>query len=69
MKKLINQSLSQEKLRLFGDFFVKMDSNDRSFKLGRGDVIAFPSWMLHKVSPVIRGMRRTLVGWGNGPLL
>ena len=52
-----------------GDFMIKIDINEKVFKLDRGDVIAFPSWMLHKVSPVTRGMRRTLVGWGNGPLL
>ncbi len=52
-----------------GDFMIKIDRNDREFKLGRGDVIVFPSWMLHKVSSVTKGMRRTLVGWGNGPLL
>jgi len=52
-----------------GDFMIKIDRNEKVFKLDRGDVIAFPSWMLHKVSPVTRGMRRTLVGWGNGPLL
>ena len=52
-----------------GDFMIKMDRDEEIFKLGRGDVIVFPSWMLHRVSPVTRGMRRTLVGWGNGPLL
>ena len=52
-----------------GDFMIKVDKDHKTFKLDRGDVIAFPSWMLHKVSPVTRGMRRTLVGWGNGPLL
>tara|TARA_X000000368_G_scaffold357747_1_gene300263 strand:- start:4 stop:600 length:597 start_codon:yes stop_codon:yes gene_type:complete len=52
-----------------GDFMIKIDRNEKVFKLDRGDVIAFPSWMLHKVSPVIKGLRRTLVGWGNGPLL
>ena len=52
-----------------GDFMIKVDKDHKTFKLGRGDVIVFPSWMLHKVSSVTKGMRRTLVGWGNGPLL
>lgn len=32
-----------------------------------GHVHAFPSWCLHRVTPVTRGTRRTLVGWIAGP--
>lgn len=35
----------------------------------RGTVIAFPSYVLHRVSPVTRGTRRALVCWISGPLL
>jgi PKHD-type hydroxylase len=35
--------------------------------LQKGDTIAFPSYMLHEVSPVTKGIRRSLVGWIHGP--
>ena len=31
-----------------------------------GRVIAFPSWVLHQVTPVSRGTRRSLVVWAHG---
>ena len=37
------------------------------FKLGKGDFVIFPSFLLHRVTPVTRGVRKTLVGWGRGP--
>lgn len=33
----------------------------------RGTVIAFPSYVLHRVTPVISGTRRSLVVWTTGP--
>jgi PKHD-type hydroxylase len=33
----------------------------------RGTVIAFPSFVYHRVTPVTRGMRRALVAWVAGP--
>ena len=38
-----------------------------SFKLSRGDIVAFPSFVLHRVTPVTSGLRNALVGWGLGP--
>jgi PKHD-type hydroxylase len=35
----------------------------------RGAVVVFPSWQLHRVSPVTRGARNSLVVWVNGPQL
>lgn len=32
-----------------------------------GNVIVFPSFVLHQVNPVTRGVRRSLVGWVLGP--
>ena len=32
-----------------------------------GSIIVFPSWVLHEVTPVTRGTRRSLVGWCVGP--
>lgn len=36
-------------------------------RLQRGQMIAFPSWMPHRVTPVTSGQRLTLVGWVLGP--
>ena len=33
----------------------------------RGRVIAFPSFMLHRVTPVTQGIRKSLVFWACGP--
>lgn len=33
----------------------------------RGLVCAFPSWTLHRVTPVTKGIRKTLVVWVAGP--
>ena len=33
----------------------------------RGAVIAFPSFYLHRVTPVVSGTRKALVVWANGP--
>lgn len=33
----------------------------------RGSIIVFPSTLPHRVRPVTRGRRRTLVGWFYGP--
>lgn len=33
----------------------------------KGIIYAFPSWVLHRVTPVTRGTRRTLVVWVAGP--
>ncbi|MGE0875862.1 MAG: 2OG-Fe(II) oxygenase [Burkholderiales bacterium] len=39
---------------------------DRS-GIGIGTAIFFPSYMAHRVAPVTRGTRRSLVAWGYGP--
>lgn len=33
----------------------------------RGLIVAFPSWTLHQVTPVVKGTRQTLVAWVSGP--
>jgi predicted 2-oxoglutarate/Fe(II)-dependent dioxygenase YbiX len=33
----------------------------------KGRIIAFPSWMIHRVTPVTAGVRRSLVTWVTGP--
>jgi PKHD-type hydroxylase len=33
----------------------------------KGTIIFFPSYVLHEVTPVTKGTRKTLVGWVLGP--
>lgn len=33
----------------------------------RGTVVVFPSWLLHKVTPVTAGERRSMTAWVQGP--
>ena len=33
----------------------------------RGAVVAFPSYVLHRVTPITRGVRKALVAWVTGP--
>jgi predicted 2-oxoglutarate/Fe(II)-dependent dioxygenase YbiX len=35
----------------------------------RGSVLAFPSFLYHRVTPVTGGVRRALVAWIAGPRL
>jgi PKHD-type hydroxylase len=35
--------------------------------LRKGEVLAFPSWMIHKVAPVTWGTRKSIVVWVLGP--
>jgi PKHD-type hydroxylase len=33
----------------------------------RGSVVIFPSYVMHRVQPISKGLRRSLVGWIGGP--
>ena len=35
--------------------------------LNRGDAVVLPSYVLHRVTPVTHGVRKTLVVWATGP--
>jgi len=35
----------------------------KKFDLKKGTMIIFPSFVWHKVNPVLTGVRKTLVGW------
>lgn len=35
--------------------------------LNKGDIIAFPSFMIHRVKPVLLGIRKSIVIWVEGP--
>ena len=52
-----------------GDLNVYLDGNpDNAIKLSRkqGTILAFPSYIMHSVSPVTSGTRYSFVGWITG---
>jgi PKHD-type hydroxylase len=52
-----------------GDFQVNtgMEKDAQSVELKRGRIIAFPSYLVHRVAPVTKGKRKSLVVWVLGP--
>lgn len=50
-----------------GDFQVKRGAGEETFPKIKGAVMMFPSYMLHRVTPVTAGLRRTAVLWATGP--
>ena len=52
-----------------GEFEICIgDPNEpESHKLNKGDAIFFPSYMLHRVKGIARGIRKSLVVWVLGP--
>lgn len=42
------------------------DGTPLRMKLGKGDMVAFPSWVQHRVAPVTGGVRVTAVKWLTG---
>jgi PKHD-type hydroxylase len=50
-----------------GDLQLMMKREPMTASRERGTVIAFPSYALHRVTPVTRGVRRSLVVWVSGP--
>jgi PKHD-type hydroxylase len=50
-----------------GDLQFMDSSEPITAKKQKGLVYVFPSWVLHRVTPVTRGIRRSLVVWVTGP--
>ena len=48
-----------------GDLEIKGASEQP--KIGQGSIIVFPSLIDHRVTPVIKGTRYSMVAWMNGP--
>ena len=50
-----------------GDFtFSEVESPNQTSK-DKGTVLVFPSYLQHKVTPVTKGERKSLVAWFEGP--
>lgn len=50
-----------------GDLELMFSSDPISVTRTRGDVIIFPSYVLHRVTPLTKGTRYSLVSWLSGP--
>jgi PKHD-type hydroxylase len=62
--------LSEPGIDFMGGQFLINDGRQESpltIPLRKGEVAAFPSWMIHKVAPVTSGTRRSIVVWVLGP--
>ena len=46
-----------------GELVMETSSGEQPFKLKAGQMITYPSWTLHRVTPVTRGERIAAVGW------
>jgi PKHD-type hydroxylase len=50
-----------------GDFEFMLRADKTVVPRNKGAVVLFPSFMLHKVTPVTKGLRKSLVAWVSGP--
>lgn len=50
-----------------GDLEINADARPITAPRAQGCAIAFPSFALHRVAPVTRGVRYSLVAWFHGP--
>jgi PKHD-type hydroxylase len=50
-----------------GDLEIFTGVNTTTLEKKKGIIHAFPSFVMHRVTPVTRGVRRTLVIWVSGP--
>lgn len=46
-----------------GELVMETTAGERPYKLKAGQMITYPSWTLHRVTPVTRGERIAAVGW------
>jgi PKHD-type hydroxylase len=63
----ISLMLSEKSVYEGGNFEIIMGDEKRIIELNVGDALIFPSFLRHRVSPVLSGCRETLVGWYGGP--
>ena len=50
-----------------GGEFQIFRSDEEIVPLEKGEILMFPSFMIHRVKPVTRGIRKSLVIWASGP--
>ena len=50
-----------------GNLEIMTSSNPEQVRKQRGIIAAFPSYVMHQVTPVTKGSRQSLVAWISGP--
>ena len=50
-----------------GELEIWTGGDNKIFKLAKYEMVLFPSWIHHQVHRVIKGTRKSLVGWIHGP--
>jgi PKHD-type hydroxylase len=52
-----------------GEFQLNLgnESQAETIEFDRGTMVAFPSYIIHRVAPVYEGIRKALVVWVTGP--
>jgi PKHD-type hydroxylase len=50
-----------------GELQLMIGSEPLSAKKEKGLIYVFPSWVVHRVTPITKGVRRSLVLWAAGP--
>ena len=50
-----------------GDLIIHHRMNGQAIKLQKNQAVFFPSFMPHSVTPVTKGVRKSIVGWVVGP--
>jgi PKHD-type hydroxylase len=50
-----------------GEFEFFIDGNPVTFEQPKGRILAFPSYIMHRVNPVTEGVRKSIVVWAMGP--
>jgi PKHD-type hydroxylase len=50
-----------------GEFETRTGHEDTKHESARGRIFVFPSYVVHRVTPVTRGVRKSLVVWVTGP--
>jgi PKHD-type hydroxylase len=50
-----------------GELLIKCGSEPQVGKKARGSITFFPSYILHEVTKVTKGTRKSIVGWVTGP--
>lgn len=51
-----------------GDLTLHTSSGEMTVAKQKNSIVFFPSFTLHEVTPIISGVRKSLVGWVCGPL-
>ena len=46
---------------------LNRQKNPRTMSIEFGDVIVFPSFTLHQITPITKGIRHSLISWVSGP--